>query len=203
MLTIAPLAAGDSRYYLALAGSATGYYVQDRALEPAGYWYGDGAQEFGLSGEVTDQHLTRLCEGFDPHTGEKLVRNAGVTEGPKARRHGFDLCWSAPKSVSVAWALASEELREEISKVMHRAVKDGLDYVSEHAGLARVGRDGQQLINVPLTFAIFEHSTSRLGDPNLHCHAVLTPIGKSEPVSIVWWEPPERSSILASPSEAR
>src|SRR5262249_43648173 len=103
---------------------------------------------------------------------EKCVRNAGVTDGPKARRHGFDLCWSAPKSVSVAWALASEELREEITKVMHRAVKAGLDYLSEHAGLARVGRDGQQLVNGPLTFAIFEHSTSRLGDPNLHCHAV-------------------------------
>jgi hypothetical protein len=31
---------------------------------------------------------------------------------------------------------------------------------------------------------------------------VVTPIGKSEPSSIVWREPPELSSILASPSEA-
>ena len=30
----------------------------------------------------------------------------------------------------------------------------------------------------------------------------LTPIGESEPVTIVWREPPELSSILASPSEA-
>lgn len=176
MLTIAPLAAGGlnggSRYYLALAGSATGYFVKDRALEPAGYWYGHGAKEFGLSGEVTAEPLTRMCEGYDPETGKPVIRNAGVTEGPKARRHGFDLCFSAPKSVSVAWALASEELREEISKVMHRAVRDALDFIAEYAGVARVGKDGKQLVNAPLTFAVFEHSTRRRGDPDLHVHAV-------------------------------
>ena len=135
-----------------LASTATGYYVKDRALEPAGYWMGHGAEEFGLSGEVQAEHLTRLCEGFDPHTGEKLVRNAGVTEGPRARRHGFDLCFSAPKSVSVCWALATGELREEIQKAVHHAVRDALEYISEHAGLARVGTNGQKLAQVPLIF---------------------------------------------------
>src|SRR4051794_9137707 len=98
MLTIAPLASGRAGYYLSLAANASGYYAKaaKESLEPAGYWYGQGAGEFGLSGQVLAEHLARLCEGYDPHTGERLVRNAGVTEGPRARQHGFDLCLSAP-----------------------------------------------------------------------------------------------------------
>jgi conjugative relaxase-like TrwC/TraI family protein len=110
MLTPAPLSSGKAHYYLSLTASS--YYTE--SPEPKGYWYGDGAKEFGLSGEVQAEHLCRLCEGFDPHTEARLVRNAGVTEGPRARKHGDDLCFSAPKSVSVAWALAPEELRGAI-----------------------------------------------------------------------------------------
>jgi conjugative relaxase-like TrwC/TraI family protein len=166
VLSVAPLASGQASYYLSL----TGYYTD--GPEPDGYWYGKGAVEFGLAGRVTGEHLSRLCEGFDPHDERRLVRNAGVTEGDRARKPGDDLCFSAPKSVSVVWALADPHLRDEISKKMHRAVCDALDYIEEKAGLARVGAQGQELAKVPLTFALFEHSSSRLGDPNLHVHAV-------------------------------
>ena len=169
MLTVAPLASGQARYYLALAGNATGYYVDENGLEPAGVWYGRGAEEFELSGRVEADHLSRLCEGLDPHDPEKrLVRNA-LTE---TRKHGDDLCFSAPKSVSVAWALASEELRLDIQKVLHRAVRDALDYIQDTCGFARVGAQGQRVEPVPLAFALFEHASSRAGDPQLHVHAV-------------------------------
>ena len=51
--------------------------------------------------------------------------------------------FTAPRSVSVAFALASDELREAIRGAMHRAVRDALDYIEEHAGLSRVGTNGQ------------------------------------------------------------
>src|SRR4051812_39070683 len=148
---------------------SVGYYVDEKGLEPAGVWYGPGAAEFGLSGIVQAEHLSRLCEGVDPHDPEnKLVRNA-KTEG---RAHGTDLCFSAPKSVSVAWALASPELREAMEAAMNRAVRDALDYIQAQCGYARVGAQGQRIERVPLLFAIFSHSSSRLGNAQLHAHCV-------------------------------
>ena len=169
VLTVAPLASGQARYYLSLAGNATGYYVDETGLEPEGRWYGPGAQEFGLSERVEADHLSRLCEGLDPHDPEKrLVRNALA----ETRKHGDDLCFSAPKSVSVAWALSSPELRAAIEKALHRAVRDALDYIQDTCGFARVGAQGQRVEPVPLAFALFEHASSRAGDPQLHVHAV-------------------------------
>ena len=40
MLTVAPLASGQANYYLSLAATAAGYYVDEKGLEPAGVWYG-------------------------------------------------------------------------------------------------------------------------------------------------------------------
>ncbi len=169
MLTVAPLASGQAKYYLSLASSAASYYVDEKGIEPAGTWYGPCAAEFNLSGVVQAEHLSRLCEGFDPHNPEKtLVRNAGSEK----RAHGTDLCFSAPKSVSAAWALASPELREAIERAMHRAVRDALDFIQEKCGIARVGAQGQRIERVPLMFALFEHSSSRAGDAQLHIHCV-------------------------------
>jgi len=168
VLTVSPLGSGQAGYYLSL--TATSYYVE--GPEPEGRWYGFGAEEFDLSGTVKAHDLEKLCEGYDPRDPARHVRNAGVTEGEQARKHGDDLCFSPPKSVSVAWALGSEELREAIQAKLDRAVKDALDYIQETCGIARVGAQGQELARVPLTFALFEHSSSRLGDPQLHVHAV-------------------------------
>src|SRR5512135_3889738 len=168
VLTVAPLASGQAHYYLSLTASA--YYTQ--APEPDGRWYGLGAEEFGLKGTVKADDLTRRCEGYDPNDPSRHVRNAGQNDGPRARKHGDDLCFSAPKSVSVAWALASPELREAIQAKLHQAVTDALDYIQDTCGFARVGAQGQELARVPLTFALFEHASSRLGDPQLHVHAV-------------------------------
>src|SRR5512135_2801485 len=168
VLTVAPLASGQAHYYLSLTASA--YYTE--APEPEGLWYGRGAEEFDLKGTVQAEDLTRLCEGYDPTDPSRHVRNAGENEGPRARKHGDDLCFSAPKSVSVAWALASDERRGAIEAKLHAAVKDALDYIQDTCGWARVGAKGQELERVALTFALFEHSSSRLGDPQLHIHAV-------------------------------
>jgi conjugative relaxase-like TrwC/TraI family protein len=125
MLTVAALGSGQARYYLSLTSAS--YYTE--APEPDGRWYGLGADEFALKGTVRPEDLTQLCEGFDPRDPSRHVRNAGINDGDRARKHGDDLCFSAPKSVSVAWALGPEELRADIEKAMHRAVKDALDYI--------------------------------------------------------------------------
>ena len=94
MLSISPpmKGAGKGNYYTGLAQED--YYT--KGGEPLGEWYGEGAEQLGLNGKVKDIELRLALEGFSP-TGEKLVQNAG----DKDRQSGWDLTFSAPKSVSI------------------------------------------------------------------------------------------------------
>ena len=170
MLSVVALNGGRAGYYLSLASVS---YFTERSAEPAGLWYGEGARAFGLSGVVEREALTNLCDGFSVDGSKRLVRNAGRTEGVAPRKYGEDFTFNVPKSVSVAWALSSEDLRKEIQKAVLFAVRDTLDYVQENLAFARVGAQGQALAEgVPLTFAMFVHGSSRAGDCHYHVHVV-------------------------------
>lgn len=163
MLSVAPLAQGPG-YYLELAN--INYYAEGG--EPLPTWHGTAAKELGLSGVAQREHVERLCSGFHHETKAALVRNAGKD----GRNPGHDLTFSAPKSVSVAWAMADEALRKAIQIKHEEAVKVALDFLESRAGFARVGKQGQEVVKAPLLFALFEHGTSRAGDPQLHTHAL-------------------------------
>ena len=177
MLSISPLSGGDQGYYLKLTNTA--YYTEGG--EPPGQWYGLGAREFGLSGTVQQEHLERLCNGFDHLTGEKaLVQNAGVLDGKKARKPGDDMTFRADKTVSALFAVADPELRDAIRQAHLRAVKAALDLAQDVAGKARCGRDGQRHEFAPLAWCLFEHCMSRSRDPQLHTHALLINLTRLE-----------------------
>lgn len=163
MLSVAPLAQGPG-YYLELAN--INYYAEGG--EPLPVWHGTAAREFGLSGTAERLHVERLCSGYHHESQERLVRNAGTPE----RNPGHDLTFSAPKSVSVAWAMGDEALRKAIAIKHDQAVREALNFLEAKAGFARVGKQGQEVVNAPLLFALFEHGTSRAGDPQLHTHAL-------------------------------
>lgn len=163
MLSVAPLAQGPG-YYLELAN--INYYAEGG--EPPPIWHGTAARELGLSGLAQREHVERLCSGYHHETQERLVRNAGTPE----RNPGHDLTFSAPKSVSIAWAMGDEALRKAIQIKHEAAVKQALDFIEAKAGFARVGKQGQEVVRAPLLFALFEHGTSRAMDPQLHTHAL-------------------------------
>ncbi len=171
MLSIGKASAG---YYINLAKDD--YY--HRGTEPAGIWYGKGAEAFSLTGTVGRQDFLTLCAGFDPHQlPEKLVQNAGSEN----RRAGWDLTFSAPKTVSALWATADEENRQKISACNYAAVLNALDYAEAHLGFTRVGKTGKEIEKSnKLFFSLFEHSTSRAQDPQLHIHAVMVNLGINE-----------------------
>ena len=119
MLSIGQASAG---YYINLAKDD--YY--HKGTEPAGIWYGQGAQLLGLSGTVGRQDFLALCAGYNPEEmSEKFVQNAGREN----RRAGWDLTFSAPKTVSALWATANEETRQKISAANYSAVLNALDFV--------------------------------------------------------------------------
>lgn len=106
MLTIGKLGRGQERYYLEkVAEGAEDYYAGDGEAE--GYWLGDAAEELGLEGKVDPKQLTTMLTGRNPVDGSPLVGSRGVPA--KGAVPGFDLTFSAPKSVSLLWALGGPE----------------------------------------------------------------------------------------------
>ena len=90
--------------------AALGYYEhlgQDdyymREGEPPGWWAGEGAARLSLSGPVTRSEFEAALRGVDPKTGERLAALGGKHQHHAA---GWDVTFSAPKSVSVQWALS-------------------------------------------------------------------------------------------------
>jgi conjugative relaxase-like TrwC/TraI family protein len=57
----------------------------------------------------------------------------------------------------------------------HRAAVDAaLSYLEEHASMSRRGRDGvDQISSAGFAGALFDHTTPRTGDPELHTHALV------------------------------
>jgi conjugative relaxase-like TrwC/TraI family protein len=99
---------GKAWYYANLA-EKDDYYQQ--GAEPPGQWYGKGAEEFRLQGEVSKQDFYALCAGYDPRSAEKLVHHAGT----ERRRALWDFTFSAPKGVSVWWGKRPENVSAIVS----------------------------------------------------------------------------------------
>jgi Ti-type conjugative transfer relaxase TraA len=144
------------------------YYAQ--GSEPPGQWQGRLAGVLGLQGEVQAGQLRQLFEGFDPATGRALATNAG-----ESHKAGWDATFSAPKSVSVAWAFSDEALQAQIAAAHDEAVKAGLTYLEANAFKSR-DRDGGQPLQ-GIIAAVFQHSTSREQDMQLHSHCAIANIG--------------------------
>lgn len=143
--------------------------------EPPGRWVGSFAEKRGFAGELVARgDLRNALTGHDPKTGEALSRNAGHDN----HKPGYDLTFSAPKSVSVAWASADKELQQRISEAQQRAVERALAYAEKSgAFVQRVGHAGaEKVAHHEIAAATFEHSSNRNGEPHLHTHAVVANI---------------------------
>ncbi len=143
------------------------YYLDPE--EPAGRWWGAGRSALGVDGEVAGAELRALLEARHPTTDEKLGRGFG----DKSAR-GFDATFSAPKSVSVLWALTPDPwVRAEVLAAHDTAVDAALGWFEGHGAVTRRGTDGiHQVATQGVTAALFRQHTSRAMDPQLHCDDV-------------------------------
>ncbi len=142
--------------------------------ESCGHWVGSGSAAAGLSGEVLPEQLARLFDAVHPDTGEALGATYKVRAGAD-RVTGWDLTWSAPKSLSALWALGGGEVGMAARKAHEAAVAAGLAYLEQHAAFSRQGKAGiRQVDTEGLVAAAFVHRTSRAGDPQLHTHVLVS-----------------------------
>jgi conjugative relaxase-like TrwC/TraI family protein len=169
MLSIGKLTGGadSARYYEQSVATGREDYYSGRG-ESAGQWIGDGAQSLGIEGSIGEGELqTLLIDARHPATGE-LLRSVGGTSV-----QGFDLTFSAPKSVSVLFAVADEDVRAAVVRAHETAVRDALGYLEREAVQVRRGKGGVVKEHAGgLVAAAYRHRTSRAGDPQLHTHVV-------------------------------
>ena len=127
---------------------------------------------------VAARDFVALMEGRHPRSGEWL-RREGAGGG---RGGGLDLTFSAPKSVSVAWALADPWQREEIEQAHARAVEQSVAHLRNEIQTLRRRVDGVVVEEraTDLVAAEYCHTTARgvsgavAPDPQLHSHVVIT-----------------------------
>ncbi|OPX11020.1 MobF family relaxase [Mycobacterium sp. AT1] len=195
MLTISKLKRWSITYYLDTAASA------QRATN-------DFHRAGGGLGEYYSEHDTRtptwLCAG-DTRTAGRLVglsdtqraggeADAGVVarwlddgvapSGAYGRAlgaqgvHGYDLTFSAPKSVSLIRALKADDVvAKGIADAHTTALVEAMEYLAAHAGYTRVHNpvtELKDLVHLPGLVAVaYQHETSRCGDPHLHTHVIV------------------------------
>ena len=87
----------------------------------------------------------------------------------------FDLTCEAPKSVSILWALASDDVREEIEVAQAAAVRAVVAFIEADVVKSRVGAGGVGQVDVAgVAAAAYVHHESRAVDPHLHTHLVVS-----------------------------
>lgn len=170
MLSVGKLSGGNLGYYLRLARED--YYLESG--EPEGYYLGEGAKRFGLQGKVGASVLHHLFEGRAPD-GVTSLRQ--IQRGSKKHlpRPGFDLTFSAPKSVSLLWAAGDAATRTGVEAAHNEAVAKGIEFLERYAAYTRVKREGKVVRERAgeLVVAAFQHGTSRELDPQLHTHCLV------------------------------
>ncbi|MGS3452168.1 MobF family relaxase, partial [Klebsiella electrica] len=154
------------------AGSAGNYYTDKDNYYVIGSmderWQGKGAEALGLEGKPVDKAVfTEILKGKLPD-GSDLTR---MQDGTNKHRPGYDLTFSAPKSVSVMAMLGGDK---RLIDAHNQAVTKALQQV-ETLAATRVMTDGKSetVLTGNLIVAKFTHDTNRNEEPQLHTHAVV------------------------------
>jgi len=162
MLSIGKMSVGQHAYYDELAKED--YYLEGG--EPPGKWFGQGTSDLNLQGEIRSKDFSDLFAG--ELRGKRLVQQSEST-----RCAGWDLTFSAPKSVSVAWSQSDPDTAREIREAQQEAVETALEYIEQECGYTRRGKGGRIVEKAKCIFSTFEHGTSRAEQPQLHTHALM------------------------------
>jgi conjugative relaxase-like TrwC/TraI family protein len=148
------------------------YYLADLATElpvpgPAS-WTGGAGVGLGLHGPLDPEQFRLVLESRHPWTGRPMGSG-------RARVAGMDLTFSAPKSVSVLFALGGTDVASTVAEAHRDAVSGAVAYIERHA-LAAVRREGSERRVVPtsgMVAGVFTHAVNRNHDPHVHSHVVM------------------------------
>lgn len=144
-------------------------YYRGHESAPA-TWLGKAAEQLGLVGAVDPVAFQKLLGGRLPD-GQQLGRIN--QDGELEHKPGWDMTFSAPKSVSAMALVAGDD---RLIAAHEAAVCETLAWLEHEAAVTRVRERGEaaQIVQTGnLAIAIFRHATSREQQPQLHTHAVI------------------------------
>ncbi|WP_017200484.1 MobF family relaxase [Arthrobacter sp. M2012083] len=121
--------------------------------------------------------MFREGHGRPPASKEELGKYITAQLRPQQNAvAGYDLTFTPVKSISVLWALGDADTRRLVEEAHQAALKQSVEYLETHALATRLGTNGiaQTSVKGGLTATAFRHHDSRLGDPNLHTHLVVS-----------------------------
>ena len=166
MLSVASVksSSGAANYFAKDDHAATAEYYAGEKSSTHSEWGGKGAQDLGLSGEVTKEGLQRILDGVQP--------NGDAVGQVKNRQAGMDLTFSMPKSASILAYVAGDT---RILAGHLTAVRNTMAYVEKFAEGRSYERmkNGEPVRTGNLVYAIFPHDTSRAADPQGHAHVII------------------------------
>lgn len=160
MLTIAKCR--DLDYYEREVIEGREDYLSESGTSP-GRWVGSLAAADGLAGPADREGLAAAFSGLRPSGSAMTAYDTIVA--------GFDLTLSPSKSVSLVWALGTENDAHQVEEALYAARDEVERYLEATACFVRRGHAG--VVVEPGTGflgAVFRHRTSRLGDPGIHLH---------------------------------
>ena len=160
MLTIAKCR--DLDYYEREVIDGREEYLSEDGSSP-GRWVGRLAERDGLTGVADRDALAKAFAGVHPDGFKLTAHDTSVA--------GFDLTLSPSKSVSLVWALGSDDDARQVEESLYAARAEVERYLEANACFVRRGHAGA-LVEPGSGFmgAVFLHRTSRLGDPGIHLH---------------------------------
>lgn len=175
----------------------TGYYADsEQPVQETTRWGGKLSYELGLAGKnVEKADMLALAGGFSPDA-TPLCKNAGAlpTETIKKDRNGkprldengqeirvlqgghrvgFDLTFSPPKPVSMAFALGQGQDRIDVLEAHRRAVATTMNWLEQKVETRR-GAGGKEVMGVAgLIYSQHDHLSNRNLEPNVHQHVLV------------------------------
>jgi conjugative relaxase-like TrwC/TraI family protein len=160
------------------AGELGDYYLKDgERVEAPGRWVAGAGAAGCKPGTVSPEALRELMAVRHPGTGEPLRAVGSSGEAVAA----LDATFSAPKSVSAAWALADPDLRQAIETAHEAAIDRAVQYAVAQVAMTRRRINRQAVIHeraAELVATSWRHTTARAveghpPDPQLHSHVLL------------------------------
>ncbi|GAA2098408.1 MobF family relaxase [Nocardioides furvisabuli] len=102
-----------------------------------------------------------------------------VAVGTRRAVAGYDFTFSVPKSVSALWGVADEGAQALILEAHHQALYEVVAFLEREVATTRRGVDAgdgavAQADIVGIVGTAYDHWDSRLGDPQLHTHVVIS-----------------------------
>ena len=163
----------NAREYFRAHLSVGDYYAAAERVD--GEWFGQGAEQLGLKGAVTEKQFLALCEGRHPVTGKRLTLRLNSTRHENGkeianRRIFYDFTLSPPKSVSVVGLHQDSRIVELHNRAVRLAMVE-LERFAE-TRVRQSGQNGERVTGC-VVGASFQHDTSRELDPHLHTHCLI------------------------------